>query len=134
VKVGYVDLERFYLYLRAVDATVNLRYPSAGESSGTFARALAEGRAAIVNDLGSFAEVPNDVALKVEIDGDQGRQIGEHLTRLAEDEAFRLGMEARAREYAATVLSPARCADLYVEAAAAVAEGGPLRTMAAPVY
>ena len=124
LKAGYVDLERFYLYLRAVDATVNLRYPSAGESSGTFARALAEGRAAIVNDLGSFAEVPNDVALKVEIDGDQGRQIGEHLLRLAGDDAYRRAMESRAREYATTVLSPERCAGLYVDAARTWSGGG----------
>ena len=54
---GYVDLERFYLHLKAVDAVVNLRYPSAGEASGTVARSLAEGRATIVSNLGSFAEI-----------------------------------------------------------------------------
>ena len=123
VKAGYVDLVRFYLYLKAVDATINLRYPSAGESSGTFARALAEGRAAIVNDLGSFAEVPNDVALKVEIDGDQAGQIGEHLIRLAGDAAFKAGIEANARRYASTVLDPGRCAELYLDVARAAAGG-----------
>ena len=66
-EAGYVDLTQFYLYLKALDAMINLRYPSAGESSGTFARALAEGRAVIVNNYGSFAEVPGDVALKVEM-------------------------------------------------------------------
>src|SRR5205085_2418831 len=66
---GYVDLPTFYLYLRAVDAVVNLRYPTAGEASGTFARALAEGKVNVVTNLGSFAEVPPDVALKVEVDG-----------------------------------------------------------------
>jgi glycosyltransferase involved in cell wall biosynthesis len=121
LKAGYVDLERFYLYLKAVDATINLRYPSAGESSGTFARALAEGRAAIVNDLGSFAEVPGDVALKVEIDGDQAEQIGDHLTRLAEDDAYKARIEVNARRYATTVLDPGRCADLYLDAALAAA-------------
>jgi glycosyltransferase involved in cell wall biosynthesis len=120
--VGFVDLDRFYRYLRAIDASINLRYPSAGESSGTFARALAEGRPAIVNNAGSFAEIPQDVALHVEIDGDQAEQVGEHLIRLAEDRAFRAHVEARAKAYAETVLDPHRCADLYV----AVAE----RTMA----
>jgi glycosyltransferase involved in cell wall biosynthesis len=114
---GFVDLCRFYLYLKAVDAVVNLRYPSAGESSGTVARALAEGRATIVNHLGSFAELPPDVALKVEIDGHQAAQVGEHLVRLADDPSFRTGIEAKARAYAATVLDPARCRDLYVQVA-----------------
>src|SRR5213076_3390171 len=113
----FVDLERFYLYLKAVDAVINLRYPSAGESSGTFARALAEGRATIVNDYGSFAEVPLDVALKVEVDGDQTREVGEHLVHLASDEAFKVEVEAQARRYASTVLDPIRCRDLYLAVA-----------------
>ena len=68
---GYVDLVRFHLYLKAVDAVVNLRYPSAGEASGTFTRALAEGRAVIASNLGAFVDVPSGVCLKVEVDGDQ---------------------------------------------------------------
>lgn len=120
---GFVDLEVFYLYLKAVDVLVNLRYPSAGESSGTFARALAEGRVTLVNDVGSFAAVPSTVALKVEVDRDQAAEVGEHLLRLADDPEYRRTIEARAREYAATVLDPRRCARLYVEAALRAASG-----------
>ena len=118
---GFVDLERFYLYLRAVDAVINLRYPSAGESSGTVARSLAEGRPIIVNNVGSFAEIPSDVALKVEVDGDQTAQVAGHLLRLAEDTGFRTVLAARARTYAATVLDVRRCRDLYLEVAESVA-------------
>jgi glycosyltransferase involved in cell wall biosynthesis len=120
--VGYVGLTRFYLFLKAVDAVVNLRYPSAGESSGTVSRALAEGRATIVNDLGSFSEIPDDATLKVEIDGDQPEEVGAHLIRLAEDPAFREGIERAARRYAATELDPLRCRDLYVGVARSVAD------------
>jgi glycosyltransferase involved in cell wall biosynthesis len=118
---GYVDLEHFYLYLKAVDVVVNLRYPSAGESSGTFARAVAQGRATVVNDLGSFAEVPDDVALKVEVDGDQAEEVARHLRRLADDPAFQRHVEERALAYGATVLNPARCAAGYAEVAHAAA-------------
>jgi glycosyltransferase involved in cell wall biosynthesis len=114
---GFVDLEKFYLYLKAVDAVVNLRYPSAGESSGTFARALAEGRAVIVNNLGSFAEVPPDVALKVEVDGNQADAVGEHLIRLADDPSYRATVEANAGDYARRMLDPIRCRDLYLNVA-----------------
>jgi glycosyltransferase involved in cell wall biosynthesis len=120
--VGYVGLTRFYLFLKAVDAVVNLRYPSAGESSGTVSRALAEGRATIVNDLGSFSEIPDDVTLKVEIDGDQLEELGAHLIRLAEDPAFRERIERAARRYAATELDPIRCRDLYLTVARSAAE------------
>ncbi|MBI4261457.1 MAG: methyltransferase domain-containing protein [Actinobacteria bacterium] len=113
-RVGYVDLVDFYLHLRASDAVVNLRYPSAGESSGTFARALAEGRAVIVNNYASFAEIPGDVSLKVEIDRPQPPQVAEHLLALARDPGARRGVESRARRYAETYLDPVRCRDLYL--------------------
>ena len=117
---GFVDLERFYLYLKAVDVVINLRYPSAGESSGTLARALAEGRAVIVNNYRSFGELPDEAALKVEIDRPQAEQVGAHLIRLATDPALKERLETGARGYAATVLDPERCARAYTSFAASV--------------
>jgi len=124
---GYVDKVRFALYLKAVDVVVNLRYPTAGEASGTFTRALAEGRATIVSNLGSFAEYPDQACLKVEVDGDQVEQVGDHLILLAEDHGHKAGMEERARRYAGEALAPRRCAALYLDVARKVAE----RTMSA---
>ena len=119
---GFLDLPRFYLYLKACDVVVNLRWPSAGEASGTLARALAEGRATIMNNVGSFSEVPNDVALKVEVDGDQAEEVGNHLIQLAENPGLRTSLEQRAREYARTVLDPKRCAELYLAVARRASE------------
>jgi glycosyltransferase involved in cell wall biosynthesis len=118
---GYVDLTRFYLYLKAADAVVNLRYPTAGETSGTFARALAEVKATVVNNLGSFAEIPGDVSLKVEVDEDQEQAVGGHLVRLAEDPNLRRTLGNHARAYAANELDPRRCAEMYLDMARAVA-------------
>ncbi len=111
---GYVDLEKFYIAMRACDAIINLRYPTAGETSGTLARSLAEGRAVIVNNYASWAELPPDVALKVEIDGPQDEQVGQHLLHLARDPVFRAGVEEHARAYAHEFLDPNRCRDLYI--------------------
>jgi glycosyltransferase involved in cell wall biosynthesis len=115
--VGFVDMTDFYLYLKATDAVVNLRYPSAGEASGTFSRALAEGRAVVVSNIGSFARVPSDVVLKVEVDGDQAGQVGRHLISLAEDPLLKAALEERARVFAATELDQRRCAQLYLKVA-----------------
>jgi len=112
----------------AVDAVVNLRYPSAGESSGTLSRALAAGRAVIVNDYMSFGELPDEVALKVEIDRPQAPQLGAHLRHLAGDPGFKARLEGAARAYAATELDPARCARMYVDAAARFAPFEPARS------
>jgi glycosyltransferase involved in cell wall biosynthesis len=119
---GWVDLEHFFLYLKAVDAVVSLRYPTAGESSGPVARALAEGRVAIVNNYGSFADLPRDVVLKVEVDGDQGAELGRHLVELAGNPGLKAGLESRARAYAASALDPRRCRDRYVEFARRVGQ------------
>jgi glycosyltransferase involved in cell wall biosynthesis len=117
---GYVDLPQFYLYLKSADVVVNLRYPTAGETSGTFARALAEGKATIVNNLGSFAEVPDDVALKVEVDEDQAEALGRHLVRVSEDPNLRRSLGNHAQAYAATELDPRRCAEMYLEVARSI--------------
>lgn len=112
---GYVDRVRLYLHLRAVDAVVNLRYPSAGETSGTVARALAEGRACVVSNVGAFAELPPTVALKVEVDGDQAEELAAHLLRLALEPDLRAALEEAAARYAREVLDPERCAERYLE-------------------
>jgi glycosyltransferase involved in cell wall biosynthesis len=128
---GYVDMVRFALYLKAVDVVVNLRYPTAGEASGTFTRALAEGRATIVSNLGSFAEYPDQVCLKVEVDGDQAEQVGDHLIRLAEGPAFKGKLELAARRHAEVLLDPRRCARMYLEAARDPRSQAGLRTISA---
>jgi glycosyltransferase involved in cell wall biosynthesis len=111
---GFVDVERFYIHLRACDAVVNLRYPSTGESSGPLARALAEGRAVIVNNYASSADLPLDVALKVQIDKPQKEQVGQHLLTLARNPELRHMFERNAATYAAVHLDPRRCTDLYI--------------------
>jgi glycosyltransferase involved in cell wall biosynthesis len=118
---GFVDLARFYAYLRAVDVVVNLRYPSAGESSGTLARALAEGKPLVVTNLGSFSELPDGVARKVEIDEDLTEGVGRELLLLADDGELRARMSGRAAEYARAELDPERCRDLYLEVARSLA-------------
>jgi glycosyltransferase involved in cell wall biosynthesis len=121
---GFVDLERLYLYLRAVDAVVSLRYPSAGESSGILARALAEGRALVVNNYGSWTEVPPDAALRVEIDGPQSEQVGAHLLRLAQDPHLKGSLEQAAQTYAGRNLDPLACSHQYVSLNGAGRPGG----------
>jgi glycosyltransferase involved in cell wall biosynthesis len=128
---GYVDMVRFALYLKAVDVVVNLRYPTAGEASGTLTRALVEGRATIVSNLGSFAEYPDDVCLKVEVDGDQAEQVGSNLTRLAEEPGLKAELEQRSRSYAEARLDPRRCARMYLEVASDPLAQAGLRTISA---
>ncbi|HEV7922100.1 MAG TPA: glycosyltransferase [Thermoanaerobaculia bacterium] len=60
---GYVDdLDPWYA---RVDRLVNLRYPTAGETSGTLIRAFAAGKPVAVSDYAQFAEYPDDCVIKI---------------------------------------------------------------------
>jgi glycosyltransferase involved in cell wall biosynthesis len=124
---GFVDLIEFYKYLLAVDVVVNLRYPTVVESSGTNARALAEGRPLVVSNVGAFAELPDDACCKIEIDEDQGAAVARHLIRLFDDEAYMASIVAKGREYADKWLDSRTIGHAFVEAAR-VAQAAPARS------
>jgi len=62
---GYVPDEEFAAYFAAVDRLVNLRYPSAGETSGTLIRAFEAGKPVAVSDYAQFAEFPDHCVVKI---------------------------------------------------------------------
>ncbi|HEV7785664.1 MAG TPA: glycosyltransferase, partial [Thermoanaerobaculia bacterium] len=68
--LGFLPFEDFEASIAAVDLCLNLRYPTAGETSASLLRVLAAGRPAIVSDYAQFAELPAEVALRVPL-GDE---------------------------------------------------------------
>ncbi|HEY8132255.1 MAG TPA: glycosyltransferase family 4 protein, partial [Thermoanaerobaculia bacterium] len=65
VFTGYVSDEEFANHFAEVDRLVNLRYPSAGETSGTLIRAFDAGKPVAVSDYAQFAELPDDCVTKI---------------------------------------------------------------------
>lgn len=63
--VGYVPLKDFEEYIGIADVCLNLRYPYMGETSATLARILGMGKCSIVNDVGSFSDLPDSVCIKI---------------------------------------------------------------------
>ena len=96
--LGFSDPPDFVGYLAACDVALNLRYPTAGESSGTLLRALGLGKPALVSDVGAFRELPDDVCAKVPVDAAEEDTIFDYLNLLASrpDVARALGVRARA--------------------------------------
>ena len=74
---GYVDNAEFDDYYAAADRLVNLRYPSAGETSGTLVRAFDAGKPVAVSDYAQFAELPDDVATKIAFGPDEVKDLAE---------------------------------------------------------
>jgi len=62
---GFTSLETFLLYIEATDICLNLRFPYHGETSATLSRIMAAGKCVIINDIGSFSEIPDDCCVKL---------------------------------------------------------------------
>ncbi|MCX6365095.1 MAG: glycosyltransferase [Armatimonadetes bacterium] len=112
---GYVPLETLEDYLRAADIGMVLRYPFGGETSGSVLRLLAHGTPLIVTEIGSFGELPEDVALRI-CPPTQGDEVGElvaALSSLANDASKRHAMGTAAQEWIARTCAPDTCARQY---------------------
>lgn len=122
--LGRVDAETFEGVLAAADLCVNLRWPTGGETSGSFLRMLAAGRPTVVSAVGSFAETPDDACLKVPVGGeDEEAGIVRAILRVAHDPAWATALGQRARAFAAEAHSFERAAAGYRTVIEVVARG-----------
>ncbi|MDE6677409.1 MAG: glycosyltransferase, partial [Ruminococcus sp.] len=115
---GYTDIEKFKEYIDMSDICLNLRYPYNGETSGSLMRILAKGRCVIVNDIGSFSEIPDNACVKLPSVEDMGEvneseEIYNALKRLVLNIRERAEKEFNAREYAEKVLDIKYIAEKY---------------------
>src|SRR5436190_2727222 len=102
-----------------------LRSPTMGETSGSAIRALSLGRPLVVSDVGWFAELPDDVALKVPVGSDEVPVLAASLELLASSEATQRTMSDAAETYVVREHDLARAADRFA-AALEESAGGPI--------
>lgn len=122
-RFGYATSEEFEGYLSACDVVLNLRFPTVGETSGTLLRAFGMSKAAIVSNVGSFAEFPGDVCLKVPVDSSEEDTLFETLNLLVSRPDLARALGANARAWVERECSWSRVARLYAAFLAAVSEG-----------
>jgi glycosyltransferase involved in cell wall biosynthesis len=87
VTTGYVGDDDFPAYYAVADRFVNLRYPSAGETSGTLIRAFDAGKPVAVSNYAQFAELPEDCVFKVPLGDGEVDRLVEFFTRELDDSA-----------------------------------------------
>jgi glycosyltransferase involved in cell wall biosynthesis len=113
IRRDYVPEEELWPLMAACDVLVNLRSPTMGETSGSVIRGLGLGKPMLVSDIGWFAELPDDVALKIPVDDYEVPTIAAAL-ELAADRAAELGTAAAA--YVRREHDLDRVADAYTAA------------------
>ena len=112
IVTGYLDTEDDLTdAIAAVDVTLNLRWPTARETSGPWLRALAAGKPSVVIDLLQTSDLPSldprtwdsrglgdPVMVAVDI-LDEAHSLGLAMRRLAQDAALRRSLGGSARRY-----------------------------------
>jgi glycosyltransferase involved in cell wall biosynthesis len=98
---GYVGRAAFEDYVAAADVCVNLRHPTAGETSASLLRLLGAGRPTLVTATGSFTELPAGVAAQVDPDYAEEDLVVAYCRLLASAPDLAAEMGAAARSYVA---------------------------------
>ncbi len=99
-RLGYVADDALPDIFAASDVCVNLRYPTAGETSAAVLRLLSAGLPVIVTDTGAFSDFPDDAVLKVAPDAFEGETLIAFLRALATDAPLRRAAGENGRAYA----------------------------------
>jgi glycosyltransferase involved in cell wall biosynthesis/SAM-dependent methyltransferase len=121
--LGFTPIEDFAGYIAASDIVLNLRYPTVGETSGSLLRALGLGRAVMVSEVGAFAELPDDVCLKVPVGAGEEDLIFEYLNLLVSRREVARSLGARAHAYVERECNWESVAHRYASFLCAVKEG-----------
>jgi uncharacterized protein YbaR (Trm112 family) len=100
--LGYVSDDLARLVAAAADVCVNLRYPSAGETSASLLRLLGAGRPVIVTDAAEQAEYPDEVVLKLAPDRYEVEVLAELLRDLRRQPELAHARGAAARSFVET--------------------------------
>ena len=95
---GFVDEEAIGGFLAAADVCVCLRWPTARETSASWLHCLAAARPTIVSDLAHTVDVPERVAVRVDL-LDEDASLAGAMRRLAGDAPFRDGVARAGHEY-----------------------------------
>lgn len=119
---GFVDAATFTLALEACDLALNLRYPTAGETSAALLRQLAAGRPALVSDYAQFRELPAAAVVWVPLgDGEDEALAAAAAELLADPERLRR-MGQAARDHVALHHAPPAAAAAVAKACVELAE------------
>lgn len=112
-RLGRLPMGEFLEVMAATDIAVNLRHPTAGETSATLMRLLGLGVPTLITHAGAFREIPDGCAAKIDLDEQEGEMVAATLEALAADPELRRRMGRAARRHVETHHTPERAASGY---------------------
>jgi glycosyltransferase involved in cell wall biosynthesis len=112
---GYVAPEVFSRYVAASDLCLNLRFPTAGETSASVLRLLGAGRPALVSAIDALDELPDGTCAKVDTGAAEVDQILSYALFFLRWPVLASNLGRSAREFVAREHSLAGAARAYIE-------------------
>ncbi|MBI3934714.1 MAG: glycosyltransferase [Acidobacteria bacterium] len=113
--LGYLPVAEFTTSLAAADYCINLRRPTAGETSGSFLRALGLGKPTLVSEIGSFLDFPAEVAIRIPVDDREEKWLYEYMKVLLDDPQLGRAIGEAGRAYVQQTCLWPQVADQYVQ-------------------
>lgn len=115
LRTGYLEERDFWKHLAATDVCINLRYPSASETSGVAVRMMGIGKTVVFTRDRSNSRFPDDSCLRIDVGSAEEETLADYIVWLAEAcVAEAIGRNAAC--YIAREHAPERAARLYWDA------------------
>ncbi len=115
-RVGYTPERDFWMHAACVDACINLRYPTAGETSGITIRLMGLGKPVLMSAALENAGFPDASCIQVDAGPAEEDQLVEFMIWLATFPQDARAMGRRAAAHIREFHHPQRIADLYWQA------------------
>ncbi|MCM2465221.1 glycosyltransferase family 4 protein [Methanoculleus oceani] len=123
IKAGFVPFTDIVKFLAIADFCVNLRHPTAGETSGSVLRIMAAKKSVIVSDVGWFSEIPEDCCLKVAVDSHEEDLLLAYMQTLAANARMREAIGENALRWVEREHNPQRIAEEFYRYIKSVVDG-----------
>jgi glycosyltransferase involved in cell wall biosynthesis len=116
LRVGHLPERDFWRYAAASDLCINLRFPTAGESSGIAIRMMGIGKPVVFTAGEEIARIPENACLRIDLGPAEEEMLATTITWLAGDRETSVAIGHRAASHITVENSIERVAGLYWDA------------------
>jgi glycosyltransferase involved in cell wall biosynthesis len=113
IRTGYLPEPELWRYAAATDLCINLRYPSAAETSGIAIRMMGIGKPVIFTSSEALTRLPANTCLQVDVGPVEEQMLAAYITWLAGNHEARLEIGRRAAAHIAEFHDPQEVARQY---------------------
>jgi glycosyltransferase involved in cell wall biosynthesis len=116
IRVGHLPEGDFWRYAAAADLCINLRYPTAGESSGIAIRMMGIGKPVVFTAGEEVARIPDDACLRIDLGAGEEAALADVILWLARDREAAAEIGRRAAHHIAAEHSIEKVSRQYWDA------------------